>query len=521
MESLVMSVGSRRPYMEDAILDLLLSMDLSNVSSLMDLKNLCQDHLKKWLETDASFSFADLADRLAIKMTIWKQSSIVPDGSKLGKLIRSMKRTELSKELLVLYTRSSDIPTLSLSVPVISESDDESIKSLSHLIELACLTHSVKPENIRITGNSKFDKKISMSSTFWKLVDNLKASAKSTTGDYPSANVTFSGSRYISTPVGLLASMRLLQTKDFLLRRSQRKDNVVLTYFQLQQRFNDILGIRAEDSKSFAVQMLKGILASCVKPHNVGFPGGWIHKKREVNKVKSDAGLIQLMGWTEKIVSPYKLQEVLFNTVDSTREEKDQSKVIGRSMVNLSQKGRNMSFQEFRTAVCLTVPRLDLKDLKTLDSQSKVEPLDWKNQDVCERFSTNEFVSMTDSLNVAFAFKVNLKNPKSKTNLVHYENARGKLIGMTANKPITDQSGNKYDTFSDLPNPVQSFLRKKYRYPIKRPNKDDDISSPLEKMEGVQSSVKAITQVTAKKGREEIKASRPAPGSAKKATKKK
>jgi len=327
----------------------------------------------------------------------------------------------------------------------------------------------VKPDDVYFYVDTELEKKISMSSSFWKLVDNIKSSARSTTGDFNGPNVMFTGSRYTSSPVGLLASMRLLQTKDLLLRKRVEKDNVALTFFMLQQKFNGSLGIKSEDSKSYAVLLLKGILASCVKPHNAGFPGGWVHKNREINKVKADAGLIQLMGWTEKIVSPYKLQEVLFNPVDNSHAiVNGKSTIIGRSMKNLTKEGRSMSFQEFRTAVYLTVPRLLFESVDNLEKQSKIEPLDHSDPRVIDNFARNETISIVENLNQSFAFKVNLKNPKSKTNLAHYENARGRLLASTANKKIVDGNGNTYTSFDTLPTNVKTFLRRKYRYPEKR-----------------------------------------------------
>jgi hypothetical protein len=379
-----------------------------------------------------------------------------------------MRKTELTNELLVLYTNSANTGTLSICLPVISDADEESMKSLSFLVELACLVHSVKPENVRFATNSNFETKVTLSASLLRLVDNIKASAKSSTGEYNGPLVMFTGTKYVTTPVGILASMRLLQTKDHLLRKRGGK-TITLTYHQLMQRFNDVLGIKSEESKTYPVKLLKGILASCVKAHNLGFPGGWIHKNREINKVKTDAGLIQLLGWTEKIVSPYKLNEVLFNAVDVSYGMVDgRQTIIGHSLQNLSREGRNMSFQEFRTAVLLTLPRMDLDNKVDFDKHSKLEPLDFKDPDVADRFCTTQMINVVDSVSQAFAFRVNIKNPKSKTTLAHYANVRGRLLNSTAGVKLVDRKGKEYESFSKIPEAAQNFLRKKYRYPIKR-----------------------------------------------------
>jgi hypothetical protein len=358
-----------------------------------------------------------------------------------------------------------------------------------------------------------------MSSTFNKLVSKLIASAKSTSGSFDGPEVKFKESTYHADPPCLLASMRTLQTKDHLIRKTQfppKSGRTPLTFFQLQQRFNESLGIKSEDSNSFLVKLLKAILSSCVKPHNKGFPGSWTYSNRKTNNVKSDSGLLNILGWTEKVSSNHKLLDVIFNTVDfSVAEIEGKQKEVNHVMTNIGQKGRDMSFQEFRTAVFLTLPRID-PGKENLELQSKIEPLEIKNPKIADNYSNSHHIIVTQNLNTAFAFKVNLSNPKSKTNLKHYSNARGKLINATSNKELVDANGTVYEKFADLPEKTQNFFRKKYRYPIKNKRVaeeapvEDGVPMDTDQPElGVQtrSSLKRVRTITKGTSRELRKAS--------------
>jgi hypothetical protein len=174
------------------------------------------------------------------------------------------------------------------------------------------------------------------------------------------------------------------------------------------------------------------------------------------------------MGWTEIIPSTHKIHEVIFNTVDDSYGKVDnKTKVIGRAMKNLSKEGRETSFQEFRCALALELPKLDLNK-SNFDEQLKVDPLVYKNVCSLLNFSKNEKIQQVDILNQSYALKVSVTNPKSKTGLVHYENARNRLLASTANQSLIDGEGNIYKNFSELPKVAQEYFRKKYRHSQKK-----------------------------------------------------
>jgi len=315
-----------------------------------------------------------------------------------------------------------------------------------------------------------------MSGSLIKFTEKIIASARNPFGHFDGPDVVFGAqSRFKSTVPGLLAGVRLLNSKDTLIRKiSFGKDSKLasLTAFQLQEQFNTILGIKGRAQTSMPVRLLKGIFASCCKISNKGFPGGFIHSLRARNGVKSDYSVLTLMGWIPKIVSQTKLSDVLFNTVDVSYATVDgKTTVVGRSMQNISLKGRNMSFQEFRTAVALTAPRIDFDSEVPFDTQIKKEPLDYtsvKELKTVSLFADPKLQLCVNLSQQTYALKVSIPNKGSKTTITHYENSRNRFLASTANITIRDSKGKSYDSFSSLPQKAQDYMRKKYRYPVKR-----------------------------------------------------
>jgi hypothetical protein len=228
-----------------------------------------------------------------------------------------------------------------------------------------------------------------------------------------------------------------------------------------------------------------------------------------------------LMGWLPKVVPQTKLSDVLFNSVERKEVGKDENKKQELELKNLSKEGRHMTFQEFRTAVALTVPRLSTLSKEPLDSQAKKEPLDVKDLKLVKNFDIPRISREVDLVHQAYALKVSVSNPKSKTTLVHYENARNRLLHSTANQPIIDARGVRYNTFSDLPKDIQEYLRKKYRYPTKKRERDASDSGEEEDvdMEEGQRSPLPDTQPPSKRTRSSKGSNAKAKGPSKKTKK--
>jgi hypothetical protein len=239
----------------------------------------------------------------------------------------------------------------------------------------------------------------------------------------------------------------------------------------LQETFNTLAGLKTDKSVAFTLNSVKAILSSCTKAHNKGFPGGWINASRSLNGVKTDFAVINLLGWVEKVPSHHKMMEVLFNTVDplpTTDNSKQKFKIV-----NLTQDKRQMSHREFRTAVALTLPRIVMTHrAPALDV--KLDPFSVKDLAICNNFCSDKRDLLVNRLNEAYGLKMSLKNPKSKTREVHYKISRDRLIADSANIPLKTGEGTSFDTFSDLPKPLQKFFRDTFRYPEKRAREEPE-----------------------------------------------
>jgi hypothetical protein len=303
----------------------------------------------------------------------------------------------------------------------------------------------------------------------------------------------------------MLAAMRLLNIKqEFLRKRKFPKgsNKSPVSFNILQETFNTQSGLKNQAESSFIVKFIKATFHSSIKLHNRAFPGGWINSSRRGNNVKTDFALLNILGWTEKVPSHHKLCETVFNTVDTTKEGKS-------SIVNLTQAKRDFSFQEFRTAVALTLPRFDTSASQAFDEQIKLDPLSVKDLAICNNFVRPGFPDLVDSLNECYALRVSQKNPQSKTKEIHYKISRDRMIGLSANLPLIDAKGRSFSTFSSLPVSTQKLMREKYRYPLKKRQREEEPGSiqatPIDKMVVETSSL----NVTGKESQKDDRPSEP------------
>jgi len=306
---------------------------------------------------------------------------------------------------------------------------------------------------------------LTIPNTYKKLLLELVASAESPTGIYAGDRHKFQ-SGFIGNLVDMLAGMRLLNHKQEFIRKrkfSQESGKAPTSYNMLQESFNTSAGLRNSGETSYVVKFIKACLSSCLRKHNKNFPGGWIYSSRASNNVKSDFALLNILGWTEKVPSQHKLLETIFNTVDPIDNKPKEFKII-----NLTVDKRNFTHQEFRTAVALSLPRIDTSFPDKHEEDLKLDPLSVRSLTIVNNFIKDKRDLLVDQLNECYALKVSLKNPKSKTKEIHYKISRDRMLGLTANMPLRDGKGTEFESFSKLPEKTQKFFREKYRFPSKR-----------------------------------------------------
>jgi hypothetical protein len=308
-------------------------------------------------------------------MWIYLYSKSIDENKDLDKMLKSLKKTLTISTSLVEQFYEDDDSFLVLTLPEFDDEED-TLKVIVLLIGLACKLHGTKHENIKLIKDKALGfGKLTISNSLRKLINDLTVSASNPSGLYPGERFKFQ-SGYSGNLVDMVASMRLLNLKsEFIRKRKFTKDSgkSPVAFNTLQDSFNNTSGLKSGSDQPYVSRFIKACLSSCIKNHNKSFPGGWIHSSRVNNGVKTDFALLNILGWTEKVPSQHKMLETIFNTVDPTDDPKK------FKIVNITADKRQFSHQEFRTAVALTLPRLDTSKPESHDSAIKLDSLSVKN----------------------------------------------------------------------------------------------------------------------------------------------
>jgi hypothetical protein len=473
MEANLLPTAVRNVHFEDILLDALLrEVGETKISSLQESEGFVSTTLSKWVEVSASAVATDVFGRLSRKVFLCQTSTNVTKDSKLGKLLKIADKSLNIKNPLITQSYNGNVSSLHIVVLDFDEDDESSLRVVSNIVLFACALHGTRPENVSLIKDGSYGKgKITMSSSLIKTVDALTSSAFHPHGLFVGDTYNFQ-SGFKSTAVGILTAMRLLNAKSEFIRRKnfpRESGKVPISFNVLQETFNTLTGLRSDQSMPFSISMIKAILASCIKQHNKGYPGGWIHATRTQNSVKSDFALTNLLGWVEKVPSEHKLLEVLFNTVDLPDDSNDIKKP---TVINITKDKRNFTHREFRTAVALSLPRVVRSNPEQALKDLSLDPFSVKSLAICNTFCLDKRDRLVDQLNEAYAFRISLKNPKSKTKEIHYKNSRDRLLALSANIPLRLLNGKVVETFSALPKELQKTFRDKFRYPLKKRDRE-------------------------------------------------
>jgi len=469
----------RDSFFESVLIDIMLiNDDINTVNSLQDCRNFVESFLKDKFEFTDAAKIGGALQRLSNRLWICYSTGKDDKNVKISDIVKGFKKSlKLQTPLFDFYHKEKKTYII-LTIPDIDLNNDDNAKAISYLIALGAYTHGADVEDFTLFREKSLDKgNLHFSIAQKRLCDNLVASAKSPLGTYTGERITFTP-HITANVVEMLSMMRLLNSKSEFVRKNKSNKYDSLSFFMLSEKMSLTAGFKGDQANTYISKVMRAILLSSVQHRNTGFPGGWIHSIRASNKVKHDVALLLNMGWVPKTPSPFMVSTVLFNTVDPAPKAKEYA------LVNITQDKRNFSFQEFRTAVALTLPKLDttVKESKLLDEQINSQPLEAKSLRVNWLYTSSKRDLLVDSLVRAFIFKVSEKDPKSKTKLVHYKQARDRMLNLSANIPLVDAEHRPFKTFSDLPEHIQKMLREKFRYPLKRGN--DDVEMQIDQQTG-------------------------------------
>jgi hypothetical protein len=474
-EAYLLSTTQRDLFIESALVDYFLATEaIKTVNSLQDCRLFVEKTIKDLFEITDSGKITGVQNRLTVKT--WVCWSTNKDDSEVSirDLIKGIRSSlKFKSPVFDTYTKDGKKHIL-LEVPDVDLNDEDNVKILTSLITLGCYTHGVEADNFRLVKSKDHGTgKLVLSNSNKKLLDALVSSAKHPLGVYVGERFKFN-ERCECNLVEMLGLMRILNLKSEVVRRNKSYTSLSITYNMVVERFNKIAQFKGDTVTSYTQKVLRAILSSCVKPNNKSFPGGWIHSTRRANKVKSDLALLLSIGWYPKVPSPSIISEVLFNTVDPTDKPKEYKPV------NIIKDRRQFTFPEFRTAVALTLPRIDtsIVDREEIQRQLDADCLKPVSAQVCRNFVEAKRDLLTDQLIKSYTFKVSEKDPKKKTKLVHYKQARETLLHASAGIPLVDAKGTHFNKFSDIPEFHQKMLREKYRYALKRAREAEGTKTP-------------------------------------------
>ncbi|WGH72998.1 MAG: hypothetical protein [Trichoderma tomentosum ormycovirus 1] len=471
--------------MEDSLTDMLaLSLVDNKITSIEDCKLFVKTNLPKFVFSSDALILGGALDRIVAKLLLFSLGKPAPRDGKLGQLVKSVKVSEKYKVPIVNLYHIKGTPTLLVRLPEFDKSDTASIAAVEKLMTLLHYTTGVAVENMNYVQEASLGKTVQLDVVHNRVIDELTASAQLPSGAFP-GDVIKIGDYQANLPC-ILASLHFLARKgNFLRRRTpQGKETVKSVSSQeLRNAFNVRAGL-SDKSKSFSSMLLKSALACITSTTNRIFPGGWIKSNRDINKVKSDSGLLYKMGYCEKVPYHHKLMAVIYNTV---RAKPD------KSLHLTNQSGdeyKVYSFLEFRAGTVLTAPVLNQLSGEEFKTQANREPLAVRTASVLENFSDTQYHKAINSLNRAHALLTTCGKGNSKTKPIHYEIARNEFLHTCAKVPIRDGLGSKYLKLSALPDPIYDHCCKLFRFKtVKGKRSSDDDVVPSVEVEMVDAQV--------------------------------
>jgi hypothetical protein len=173
------------------------------------------------------------------------------------------------------------------------------------------------------------------------------------------------------------------------------------------------------------------------------------------------------MGYCEKVPYHHKLHKVIFTA--TTTNPKGDKVLLDQSDKDV----KRLSYLEYRSGLRLVAPRL-VANSSDMDNQMKKEPLSVKSDKVLTNFSDNKYHKSINALNRAHAILLTVGKKGSKSKAIHYEIARNEFLHLTSKIPVKDGQGLEYVSEASLPNPIQDFCRKQFRFPKGEQKRDAD-----------------------------------------------
>jgi hypothetical protein len=462
LESTTLPRGTQESYLEDCLTDCLVpGLGNHRLNSIEDATKYVLSKLPSFIKVSDAFLVSGAVKRIALKLILYTHGSPAPNDGTLAKLVKATKLRDDNLVPLVQLNHVDGKPRVTFVIPEFKDEDTLSKRNLEVLVTLAHYALGVPIENLYLFKDPAQGTELRFDATILKMMEDLSASAATPSGAFAGQDIKI-GSYNGNLPT-MLATMHLLAIKQsFIRKRTPKKGESVfyVTSQELRSVFNQRSGL--QNPRSYGSKVVRALLANVVSVSNKRFPGSWIKSNRDRNHVKSDLGLLSVLGYTEKIPYNHKLQAVIFH--DTTVDPKSSLKI--RSKFNKDE-FKELSFLEFRSAVSLTCNRINPKSEVSFDKQISVEPLACKDAQIVKCYDDSKYFKSIDALHRAHAIMVSCGKSTSKSKPIHYEKARNEFLHSTARNPIKDITGKEYQNIKDLPVPLLEYMCSLYRFKYK------------------------------------------------------
>nr|USW07213.1 hypothetical protein [Erysiphe lesion-associated ormycovirus 4] len=456
--------------MEDSLTDMVcLAISDAPVTSVQDAINTVKNTITNFVQVTDSLVVSGSIDRMAAKVLLFSLGKPAPRVGKLAKLVKQVKLVDKYRVPIVSLYHVGNVPRIVVRIPELSKEDSNSFESFSSIMSLLHYCTGVAVENMSYIMSDELGTSIRFEQVHIKLIDELTASASMPSGVFP-GEVIKVGDYQCNLP-SILASLHFLARKSAYLRKRspQGKEKVYTVCSQeLRNTFNSRTGLN-DKSKSYSTMLLKAALAVITSTTNRTFPGGWIKANRDINRVKSDNGLLYKLGYTEKIPYSNKILSVLNNTVRTKPDSK--LHIVNQA----TPEHPDWNFLEFRAGATLFAPFINHLSGEEFSKQIKREPLSCKNVATIDTFSNTKYYKTINTLNRAHALLLTVGKGGSKTKPIHYEIARNEFLHSCAKIPIIDGHGTERTKLSDLPEPVYGFMKKTFRFNSSKPKRSVEV----------------------------------------------
>jgi hypothetical protein len=450
--------GTQESVLLDGLLDLLLTfIEVGSVKSLADARLYVHSSLEKWMDISTAMIASDFEGRLAMNLLLFNTGRSLPDGDKLASLLRKVKvKADAEFPIMVLAREpkgSKQVLTIRIPVP----DKDGDLQNLSLLINFATTLLGIKDDCLKVVKDETLGKAVTLPASQAKLLDSIKLSATLPEGDFLGEKLTFS-SGFKGNLVEILCAIRVLNAKLGMVRArpTPPKGNrvVPVTLQNLKANYNLKAGLD-KTSSAYGLKFVKATLALLCRSTNMHFPGGWINSARKSNGVTTTEGLLHSLGYTFVVPPDIKIRSVLMTR--TTIDPKGNKKLSPRGDTEDS------VYTELRTALALSLPKIDPKSSTSIETQMKTDVLSIKNQSTISAFKENKRLKCVDALNTAYAIQQACKDPKSKAKPEHFESARNHLLHMSYMIDLRDAGSQSYTRISDIPSNAKDHLVKVFK----------------------------------------------------------